>query len=269
MTKVRLAEMTRAEFAERVRKSAVILLPLGSQEVQGPHCPMGDHLLTERLSELVAQRAGALVTPGLAFGHADFFRPFAGGMQLRPGTFMAVLRDMLESLLQHGLDRLLIVNGHTTNAPLIAQVVRELRRERGLMIPSVDLWKVVPDRLLQEIFGRNNVRGHGGEPITSVAMHLFPDLCRPDLRVDKSPRGKVWGLPIRGVSGVSFGELPVNLPLDADEVDPNGLLGGTAGMASAQAGARLAEEIVTSLSRLVRHLQQADPCTSAQKEIFS
>lgn len=266
MTKIRLAEMTQSEFARRTREPVVILIPLGSQEVQGPHCPMGDHILAERLSELAASRADALVAPGLAFGYADFFRPFAGGMQLRPETFKAVLRDMLESLLQHGLHHLLIVNGHGGNAPLISQLARELRREYGVMIPSIDLWTAVPDRLLRELFGCASVRGHGGEPISSVAMHLFPTLCRPDLRVAKAPRGQVMGLPVRGVSGASFGDLRVNLPLDADEIDPNGLLGGTAELASARAGERLSGEIVETLARLIEHLQRTDPRASVDME---
>ena len=35
----------------------IILLPMGSQEDQGPHAPMGDYLLAEKIAELAALRA--------------------------------------------------------------------------------------------------------------------------------------------------------------------------------------------------------------------
>ncbi len=261
MSKVRIADMTQAEFAERIRDPMMILIPLGSQEVQGPHVPMGDYRLAEMLAERAAERAGGLVAPVLPFGHADFFRGFAGGIQLGSETFEAVLGDMLTSFLDHGLDRLLIFNGHTTNASLIARVTRRLRRERGVTIPSLNIWQTIPEAVWQEAFGDRYeaLRGHGGEPVTSVAMHLAPDLCRPDLVVEPAPRGTAMGLPIRAVSGSTFEGQPVALPLDATEVDPKGLLKGSAARASADAGEILTDHIVGYTVRLMAHLAAADP----------
>ncbi|MEQ5777288.1 creatininase family protein [Thalassospira sp. NFXS8] len=261
MTKHRIADMTAAEFAARTQEPTVILVPLGSQEVQGPHCPMGDYQLAERLAVMAAQDAGpcALVAPGLPFGYADFFRDVAGGMQLRPETFKAVLRDMLDSLLDHDLNRLLIFNGHTTNASLISQVVRDIRRDRGIMVPSLDIWKTIPDSLLETLFGHTTVCGHGGEPISSIALHLYPEQCRMDLRTQKTPRKTALGFPVRGVSGVTFEGIALNLPLNAKDVDENGLLSGSAALASSQHGEKLTQHIVGITARLIRSLLNADP----------
>lgn len=260
MSKIRMADMTQPEFGERTGKQPVILLPLGSQEVQGPQSQMGDFRLTERIAELVAERSGALVAPVLPFGYADFFRDFAGGMQLKPETFAAVLTDMLTSLLDHGLTRLLIVNGHTTNAPLIAQVTRHLRQANRVLIPSVDLWQALPDAFVREIFEGESVRGHGGEPLTSIGLHLFPGNARADAHREKSKRAVRLGMPVRGVSGADFEGMRVNFPVNAGEVDRYGLLGGSSVHAAAARGQAMTEHLVTKLVKLVAHLQTVDPC---------
>ena len=127
MMKVNLRDMSHTEFMERLTDRTVILIPLGSLEVQGPHAPMGDYALAERLAELSAEKGQGLCAPVLPFGHADFFRGFAGGIQLRARTLAMVLEDVLTGFMDHGLDRLLVFNGHTTNLPIIDQVTRKLR----------------------------------------------------------------------------------------------------------------------------------------------
>lgn len=260
-SKYAIAEMTHAEFAERTRQPAVILIPLGSQEEQGPHAPMGDFMLTARLAELSAEAGQGLAAPVLPFGYADFFRTIAGGIQLRPQTFVAVLEDMLTAFLDHGMDRFLIFNGHTTNASLIDQVVRRIRRERGIAIPSLNIWKCIPDPLWTELYGTDaaRVRGHGGEPISSVYAYLYPELARPDLAVAGTRNSRAFGLPIEGVSQARFEGSPLQLPIDCHEVDPNGMLGGAAAGASAERGKAICDHIVNHTARLMQHLLECDP----------
>ncbi|MGF6177761.1 creatininase family protein [Ensifer sp. 4252] len=258
---VAIARMSHAAFADRMKRPAIVLIPLASQEVQGPHAPMGDFMLTERLAELSAKAGDGLCAPTLPFGYADFFRAMAGGIQLRADTFCRVLEDVLSSFLDHAHERLLIFNGHTTNAALIDQVCRKIRRERGVLIPSLNVWQIIPESLWTELYGADakSVRGHGGEPMTSVYMHLFPQLVRAELMREPTPRGTVFGLPIGGVSGSRFEDLPLQIPLDCDEVDANGMLGGLASLASAEKGRAISNHIVGHTARLMRHLVVLDP----------
>ncbi|MET0529913.1 MAG: creatininase family protein, partial [Microvirga sp.] len=130
-----LKDMTFAEFRERLAERPVILLPFGSQEEQGPHAPMGDYMLAERLALLAAETCDAIVAPPVPFGYADFFRAIPGGMQLRATTFTALLEDAVCNFLDHAIEHLVVFNGHTTNAPLIDQTLRRIRTERGVAIP--------------------------------------------------------------------------------------------------------------------------------------
>ncbi|MFD1882875.1 creatininase family protein [Paracoccus pacificus] len=251
--------MTVAEFRDRLPEDPVILLPLGSQEEQGPHAPMGDYQLAEAVALRAAELSGAIAAPCLPFGYAEFFRGFPGGIQLRAATFCAVLEDMLGAFLDHGIERLLILNGHSTNAFLIDQVARKLRRERGVAIASVDLWRAIPDSLWTRLYGDKAAaaRGHGADPLTSLAMYLQPAAMRPDL-IRPSAKGRALGLPMTGVAGISFGEMPVGLPLNADEVNPDGMMGGDAHLASAAHGEAIFTELTRSIAKLVAHLKGCD-----------
>ncbi|MGU3576016.1 creatininase family protein [Brucellaceae bacterium C25G] len=251
--------MTFVEFRERLPENPVILIPLGSHEEQGPHAPMGDFMLTKALSLMIAEKSGALAAPTLPFGYADFFKTIAGGIQLRPTTFMAVVEDMLSAFLDHGLDRLLILNGHTTNAPLIEQTVRQIRNDRGVAIPSIDLWQSIPPALWNEIYGTDaaTVRGHGGDPLTSIYLYLFPEMVRTDL-IKPSSKAQIIGLPSQGVRSVQFEGMPVNLPINVDEVNKDGMLGGAPERSSAETGQKLVEHLVGYCSRFVEHMRNSD-----------
>lgn len=257
----RISDMTHKAFAERMEKPSVVLIPLGSQEEQGPHAPMGDFMLTDKLAQMCAEAGGGLTAPTLPFGYADFFRTISGGVQLRAETFCAVLEDMLISYLDHGHDHLLIFNGHSTNAFLIDQVCRKIRRERDVIIPCVNIWKLIPDSLWRSLYGEHSAqfRGHGGEPLTSVYMHLFPHLVRSDWLSECQPRGSVYGLPVKGVSGAAFEGALVQLPLNCDEVDVNGMLGGSASRASAEKGKIICDHIIGYTSRLMQQLLHYEP----------
>ena len=255
-----LKDMTVAEFRDRLPQDPVILLPLGSHEEQGPHTPMGDYLLSEAVALRAAELSGAIAAPCLPFGFAEFFRGYPGGIQLRAGTFRAILTDMLESFLDHGLTRLLILNGHSTNAAPIDEVQREIRRRHGVAVASIDLWRAIPDTLWQRLHGEDSVRarGHGGDPVTSVSMFLRAEAMRMDLAAP-AHMAQAIGLPATGVRGVRFQGADIALPLDAHELAPNGMLGGDPALASPEAGRAIFEHLTTFCAGFADHLRQVDP----------
>jgi creatinine amidohydrolase len=265
-----LKDMTFAEFRERLPKKPVILLPFGSQEEQGPHAPMGDYMLTEAVAAKVAQASGAICAPIIPFGYADFFKTIPGGIQLRASTFSAVVEDIVTAFLDHGIEHILILNGHTSNAPLFDQTLRRIRAERGISVPLINLWQVLPDTLWKELHGPSAAaaRGHGGEPLTSIYLHLFPELMRRDL-VRPAVRGKALGLPAGGVNNVQFEGTPVYVPLNCDEVNADGMLAGDPLLATADKGEKMVEHLVGFCSRFVEHMRLCDmrsPTAGTQTE---
>ena len=79
---VHMGTITGGEARELLKSNPVILLPMGSHEDQGPHAPMGDYLLAEKIAELAALQASkagtrTLVAPVLPYGGADWFGKIA------------------------------------------------------------------------------------------------------------------------------------------------------------------------------------------------
>lgn len=260
MTKHRLADMTFVEFRERMAERPVIVLALGSQEEQGPTCPMGDWRLTEIVADRAAERAGAIVAPILPFGYADYFRSVAGGIALRPETFSMVLEDMIVNFLDHGLDRLLVLNGHSGNAGLIDQTVRRLRRERGVLVPAIHLWRSIPAALWRQLHGADadRAKGHGADPLTSVYQALLPELTRPDLAEAPAPGGELMGLPTAGLGAVRFEDVDIALAVDVTDHCANGIAAGDPSLSSADKGARIVEHLVALCASFIQRLKGAE-----------
>ena len=255
-----MKDMTFLEFKDRAADQPVILLPFGSQEQQGPCGPMGDYMLSERLAEMTAEAADALCAPTMPFGFAEVFRTFPGGIQVRAETFCHVLEDMALAMLNHGLERLVVFNGHTGNSGLIDQVAHKIRREKGVAIASLNIWKILPEEFWVSLHGPigSKAGGHGGDPVLSVYHHLFPHLVTmaPPRSSRSSP---ILGLPPIGTSAVNFEGISVSLPITTDEVDPLGLIGGDPRLSNARIGAAITEHIVQVSARFVRHFRNTDP----------
>jgi len=271
--KLRLGELTGGGAREAAARRPVILLPLGSHEDQGPHAPMGDYLSAERVAERIARRAGELgveayAAPVLPFGGADYFASMPGGIALGQATLRAVLDDMLGCLLRHGLTRLVVVNGHGGNVQAIHDATQKVWLARRVLIPSFYLWRVAYG-LLPGIVGEETARrasGHGADPLTSVAMHLFPELVRPDLVPAPLEPPRIQGLRPSNFGAVEFEGAEIAVPLEVEHTAPNGVWKGDPRLASAETGARLVERLAEIGARLCKHVaawSDRDPAAAA------
>lgn len=231
---------------------------MGSLEEQGPHAPMGDFLLAERIALAMAERAAsegtdALVAPVIPFGGADWFGPVPGGIALRPATLAVVIGDVLAALLAHGLDRLLIINGHGGNAGPIEEATRAVRARSATLVPTLHIWRALAAKWPDLSAARGAV-GHGADPVWSVALALVPELCRPDLIAGPAPPQAVLGLPVTGFGTVSFEEVELTVPMEIDSIAPTGVFGADPRGGSAEAGARAVAWLAECGARLVAHL---------------
>ena len=259
---VHMGTITGGQAREILAENPVILLPMGSHEDQGPHAPMGDYLLAEKIAELAALRASrdgtrTLVAPVLPFGGLDWFGPMIGGIALAQDTLAIVISEIVEQLRRNGLTRLIVINGHGGNVGPIAEVARELYEQEQAVLPSLYLWRIAYG-LLPKIVGAETaaaVSGHGADPLTSLGLHLFPELLRPDLMPDAQPlkSDPVLGLPFTGLGTASFEGAEVAMPNPYDEVYHQGVAKGDPRLASAATGAQLAEQLTGIVARFIQH----------------
>jgi creatinine amidohydrolase len=266
--KVHMGTLTGGEGREAYAQNPIILLPMGSHEDQGPHAPMGDYLLAEKVAELAAIRATeagtpTFVAPVLPFGGADWFGPMVGGIAISQTTLTSVITDMVASLHRNGLTRIVVINGHGGNVGPIAEVARTLWQEKKVVLPSLYLWRIGYG-LLPGIVGADKakaVSGHGADPLTSIGLHLFPELIRKDL----IPEGKslkndsVLGLPYTGLGTASFDGAEIGLPMEYDDTYHQGVARGDPKLCSAETGAALVEKLTDICARFAAHFASKIP----------
>ena len=261
----RIAELAAPEAAERLRAGACAILPMGSLETHGPHAPMGDYLLADAVCARIAERAtergvDALVLPPLPFGGEDFFDAVPGGVSLSLPLLQGILEETAEALIRNGVRRLLVANGHGGSVPAVEAAARALRRRRGVVVPALHLWRVA-GALHGALGGAPSSLGHGADPVWSVALHLRPDLCRPERAAKPregaaAPAPSAFGLPVSGFGQVRCAGADFAVPTDVEEAAPGGVSAADPRGGSTAHGARLVEELVAAGAAMVVHLRE-------------
>src|SRR5262249_52879637 len=113
-----LAKLTWPEARARFGPDVVVLLPVGATEPHGPHLPLDTDvtiaLAPSRAAAAELERLGVatLVLPALAYGVTYYTDGFEGRVTLRTGTLWHVLDDVVESLEEQGVRRIVFANAH-------------------------------------------------------------------------------------------------------------------------------------------------------------
>jgi creatinine amidohydrolase len=221
---VRLQDLTWVEVRDKVKENLPVIVPFGSQEQHGPHAPMGDFIICERVAVAAAERAGALVAPVIAGGYSEYFKPYPGTISLRSSTLAAVLEDYVDCLMGQGFERIIFFSGHSGNAGTLDHLVRKIREERRLRIPVLSVLNFRSPKLFTELFPISG-GGHGGAAMAALFLHLVPEACRMDL----ATAGKMHdfhGLTVTGINTVDYKGYPINVYFNWDEIsDPSGVIG--------------------------------------------
>ncbi|MEJ1976944.1 MAG: creatininase family protein [Acetobacteraceae bacterium] len=170
-----------------------------------------------------------------------------------------MLRDVADNFLNHGLTRLVILNGHSGNAPLIDQVAREIRQDTGLVVPSVNLWRLQTPAVWQEAYGvrATRLRTRRG----TGRLRLPPSVPRTGAAGGpgggRSHEGQLHGLPDRRLRRRALRGRGDRHALDVTDLTDNGIAGGDPFLASAAAGARVTQHIVDTVAAFVTAFRDA------------
>lgn len=123
-----LAKRTWPEARELFGEGTVAILPVGSTEPHGPHLPLDTDVTiavaqTRRAAEVLEQ-AGVrcVVLPPLAYGLTHFTQGFEGRVTIQPGTLWSLLEDIVQSLEEQNVRRVVFSNAHLE--PAHVQVLR-------------------------------------------------------------------------------------------------------------------------------------------------
>ncbi len=253
----RLADLSAGQFAAVAASNPVILLPLGSHEDHGAHLPMGDFVLAGMLADKITAlcQVPVFAAPALPYGAADYFASSPGAMALSPASFRGVLADLLGGLIAQGLTRIVILNGHGGNVPVIHEVTLAIKNSHNIVIPSFYLWKLA--RALMERAlpaGAAGRFGHGAEPLASLSQALRPELTDFSSAASR-PAHTELGLPVSGFGTVDFEGLPVDVPSQFHQV-PDHAIRAAAPLVSAALGQQVADALAAKAAAFVAHFAE-------------
>lgn len=137
-----LGDLTYVDVQEYLKTKDVILVPMASFEQHGPHLPIyTDTITAVEISRRVSEMIAVLHTPPLWAGYSPQHMYAAGKgrgtITLRSSTLLNLVHDVARSLIHHGFNRIILVNGHGSNVKIIDPVLRKLRYETGALIGFV------------------------------------------------------------------------------------------------------------------------------------
>jgi len=172
-------EMWRHELLEALAHDPVVIVPVGSVEQHGPHCPMDvDISHTQALAVETARAIDdfpVIVAPPVWIGLTHYNLGEVGTITARVETYLALLSDICRSIWANGFRRIVLLNGHGGNRDIIRVVSVKLAEENIWVLP-ITYWEMVPEVLREAAETDPGFIGHGGEWETSLQLYLRPHL---------------------------------------------------------------------------------------------
>lgn len=168
-------------------KFEVAVLPLGATEPHNLHLPYGTDMyegdiVGEKICEAAHERGAKVVLlPTMPYGTETNQMAFPLAMNVNPSTLGAVVTDLVDSLVRHGILKIVLLNSHGGND--LKPLLRELHGKTPAQLFLCNWYRVLAD-VEKEIF--EDAGDHGGEMETSVIMAYYPHLVshRPDGSLD-------------------------------------------------------------------------------------
>jgi creatinine amidohydrolase len=137
-----LGNLTITDINAYLAEKDLIIVPMASLEQHGPHLPLyTDTVTAVEMSKRVAEMIAVLHTPPIWMGYSPqhMHRPGMGRgtITMRSSTVLAVMYDTARSLIHHGFNRIIFMNGHGSNVKIVDPILRKLRYETGALIGFV------------------------------------------------------------------------------------------------------------------------------------
>lgn len=181
MKSVWLNENKWEDVQEYLKHKKTVIIPFGSVEQHARHLPLGtDSFVAQKVAEDAGKLTDTLVVPQSWFGWAPHHMAYPGTITLRPETLTALAEDICQSLIYHGFEKLILINGHReANLPPLRIAATRLRNKTGAFLPIVDpfYFNFEAGQELKE--SAPGGIGHAEELESSHMFYLYPELCTP------------------------------------------------------------------------------------------
>lgn len=257
MEEYRLWKMTWPEIADHLKKTDIVLIPVGSIEQHGHHMPIDtDVFISTRICELCAkdcQEEGIWIPVGSPVNYAVswYHMNFPGTVDIPQRLFIDYVISICRSFYKHGFKKIVLVNSHGGNSGALTVVSNLLHQEFGHRVYTAR-WREMAGDIVKDI----ETGGiHADQVETSVALALGQRV-KMDLAIKEAfDRYKVLSKSGNAVSQMvkydAHHKGPfVNVSMDqVNEISESGVVG-DATKATEELGEKIVFNIVKHLKRL-------------------
>jgi len=192
---VLLGKLTRREFRQRMAGGELkaCIIPVGALEQHLEHLAMEhDWRSVNHIAQAVAERLrpNVLIAQGLIAGVSEHHMRHHGTLSLRPGSFLSVLGDMIESMARAGFEHILVLNGHGGNTAPCRGVWDQYQRQAQANVHFLPYWEVLNEDDARELLVGGHtlptdLPGHAQEFETAFALAAFAENVRTGMWTDQ------------------------------------------------------------------------------------
>lgn len=168
----RLDYLPSNKLGEELTRTDVVMIPVGAIEPHGHHAPLGaDHFIAGEIAERLAEASGGLVFPPMPLGVLNVvydFRSLPGSISIDAKVLIDVYTNIGTELARAGFRRLVFVNGHACNTPVLGIVAYRIRETAPVEVGILEWWACAEEEV-KAIKGFT-FASHGDEIETALVM---------------------------------------------------------------------------------------------------
>ena len=221
-------EMTTVDFQDPEAADWIAVLPVAAIEQHGPHLPVfTDTAIAEgqirRVLELLPENLPVTFLPTQAVGKSNEHISSPGTLTLSWDTVTKAWEEIGDSVARAGIRKLVLINSHGGNVPIIDTVARELRVKHDMLVTAT-AWARFgqPEGVFPAEEFTYGI--HGGDVETSLMLHLHPELVRMDLAEDFTSAQQDFIKEFKFLRGHG----PQQFGWKAQDLNPKGAVGNAA-----------------------------------------
>ena len=235
-------------------KDRVVILSVSATEDHGPHMPLDtDTVLGNAVAEGAAEKApnDILVMPPIPYGFNEQHKDFPGVIWVEPDTLGSFITDITKSLAHHGFRRIMLLNSHGSNHPVLDLAARKTVIQSDVICVSVSYWDLISKRINE--LRKSEIGGiaHAGELEAAIYMHLHPELVYLDKakkQILHNPDSKFFNLDL------AAGGCPASMMRWWSQVSPDGTMGDPT-VADPETGRLFLEAAIDATVELVQEIR--------------
>ena len=164
------------------KKIDTVILPVGTIEAHGATNLATDVVIPLKIAEEIAEAVNAIIAPPVYYGVTRTLYQYPGSLTVKPETFEAYLTEILHSMAEHGMKKIVVMNGHGGNNDQLKNAAFSTGRKFKTKVAVIHWWMMDPD-LVKQIYKTEG--GHAAVDETAMVLAADETLVKKELYDEK------------------------------------------------------------------------------------